>query len=1276
VTLSPASGRRRLLLGALLALLHAVLTLAPAAAAPGDLDRSFGDDGSVVHAVDGQSWHGGGVVAALPQPGRRTLLVGAAYPPGGDDPRVALVRLDADGSVDESYGTDGIAWLPEAAGHPAIEAVALPDGGVAVLADGSAGLGESYVLTRVDADGTPDDGFGAGGVVEVPFAELGDDCSSTPVACQASGRALALYGDSALVVAVSGARTSVFESVVVRHELETGARDVAFGGGDGIAELGTPSGLGWRREVTGVAVEPLGGRIVVAEKVSNGALPERGVVHRLDDDGAVDGTFGDGGIAAVRFRPDVADEDPGTEDLTAVAALPDGRVAVAARVFAGSLFPGEQHGAVAVLSDLGELDTTFGDDGVALVAHHPDGENGFDELEVLDGALHAGGTTRSWAAGGSAPDGPWQSWLVRFDDTGVDAEFGGASGAAGGQMEVMTGLAATDDGFAVAGGTVITASDWLWAAARFELQADRPPVNEEPPAVREPFGPGSAEDGDELEADAGTWLHAEDVTRAWQRCDGAHAAEAPAAAHDCTAIPGADGATYRAAGADVGKHVRVVETATSDAASATAASATVAVGAAAARFVDLPVVEPSGSVPAGTLVRATWSHAGTEPIAVAVRWQRCAAASGGSCQAVTGDDTSDDAYTTTAADAGSWLQATVELAGPGGTASAHTTNRTRVGAAASVAAPRSTGAPAIAPAGSVVEGTVLSRASDGAWDQAGLTFTYRWERCSGTSCSAIPGAGGSAYTTTGADAGRSVRLVVSARKGTGPVGTAASAATAVTARPVPPPPPPPPAPAPANPFGLTGTVVTQDTTRSAVMPDVRGLPVDAAKDRIERAGIHAVFDVKETVRSQPLKLPGKPRLDIGDVSAQSLAAGVKVTTTIASPRKIRLTAEAGPKASAANGGPSGPVCTGAAARADLKGLGLGEVFDLLRAKRCTRVEVDFTVSSSAREVEVRSAVKDGKDLELRVTVPSNPGRLDLTPIFRQGAFNSRPSFGRDDWALTAGAMNVMGVQVVDRAGRTVDGAEVYLDASKVGADDVDGTARGGIFVSGLRPAKAGVVNVLVAQRDAAGSRIFGFGRFRVVDRKSAFTAIDGRRYSADGAPLGGGAAVARAAVFGDLLAAIGRLAQDLGAGVSRLFAAGATDQTITTAARQNVGVAQLSLGEILNGRAGVVAAGGANVVAVGGGNVVAAGGGNVVAAGGGNLVSLASGGVVAAGGGNLLGRETIKSGTGALMPLPAQVVAVGGGNVVAVGGGNVVAVGGGNVVAAGGLNLLSTRSGG
>jgi hypothetical protein len=95
------------------------------------------------------------------------------------------------------------------------------------------------------------------------------------------------------------------------------------------------------------------------------------------------------------------------------------------------------------------------------------------------------------------------------------------------------------------------------------------------------------------------------------------------------------------------------------------------------------------------------------------------------------------------------------------------------GRAASASAPVNRSQPTIT--GSARQGETLV-AQNGSWDQSSLTYSYQWQRCSG-SCSSISGATGQAYTVVLADVGTSLRVLVTARNAGGETGSATSAPT-------------------------------------------------------------------------------------------------------------------------------------------------------------------------------------------------------------------------------------------------------------------------------------------------------------------------------------------------------------------------------------------------------------------------------------------------------------------------------------------------------------------
>lgn len=1254
-----------LLRAALAAIVACLLAPAIAAADAGDPDPSFGNGGVLRFTDPGGAPPPGQRIEALPDGGAYVLTEREAY--GGGTPQV--FRLTASGAVSSPValvppGEDGITYAADGVARH-------PGGAYTVVARRSGhAIPERVVLVRHTAAGAVDTTWGTNGVAFLPEGFfVSESEGDVPLIVLPSG-----------AVAVGGAypdpATGVKAAVI--RVTAGGLLDPDFGAG-GVASLGV-SGALYALATDGldvVAVGSAGGHLLVA---------------RLDETGDLDAAFGSDGLVTRNVG-----------DFSTAYAVTVGEAStVSVAGITGVLANSRTQGVVARFLDDGTPDPGFGEGGVRTTALEADDASSayLYGLAEDNGRLYAVGSTGSPHSGGGGDT--FELVAARFDATGsLDTSFAGDGIAvlpddqAGSGYESGTSAALDPDGR-----LLVTGNDQSKLIVTRLQTAPSPPTNEQPPAVEyaEGFPPRV---GQTVTANRGTWRSASTVAYAyrWERCPAPK--EQGADTTGCTAIAGATGQSYDLTPADGERNLRVVVTATNAAGDTASASSTVPVYDAEAENVSAPTLAPERPVRPGEQLVATDGEWTGSNLAFTRRWLRCPSAPAGDTGGCEEVARSLETYVATAQDVGRFIRVEVTAGNARGSRAAYSPLREVVGAPDGSATPPSVVAPpAIAPDGAVTEGATLSERSPAAFDGTQpISASREWQRCGGTldaptGCAAIAGATGEAYVTTAADAGRIVRLRV---VGTNAAGSAVADSTGrrVDAKPVPPVAEPEQKPGgnsanpakPANPYGLTGDVVYQDTTVTKVMPDVRGLQVDAAKQRIEQAGIHAAVNIKEAIRKKPLKLPGKSRLDIGDVSAQSVTAGAKVTSGIGTPKAIRLVTEAGPKATKANGGPFGSVCTGKAARNDLKGLGLGEVLDLLKAKRCTKVEIDYKVSPGAKEVEVRRAVKDGKELELQVVVPADPARFDLTAIFRQGAFNGRPSFGQEDWALTADAMNVMGIQVVNRAGKTVDGADVFVDASKVGADDLDGSARGGVYVTGFKPTKAGVAHVLVSQRDSAGNRIFGFGRFSVVSRRAPFTAIDGRRYSQSGALAAG----ARAAGIREIFAALGNLAQSLGAGVAQLFSGPVSEQTISTAAKQNVGLAQLSLGNLLSGNARVVAAGGANVVAAGGANVVApgganvvapgganvvaAGGANVVAAGGLNMISLASGNVVAAGGLNLLGKDMIANGTGTLTSLPAQVVAAGGANVVAAGGGNVIAPGGANVVAAGGLNLIGTASG-
>ena len=149
-----------------------------------------------------------------------------------------------------------------------------------------------------------------------------------------------------------------------------------------------------------------------------------------------------------------------------------------------------------------------------------------------------------------------------------------------------------------------------------------------------------------------------------------------------------------------------------------------------------------------TAINGTWTGDG---ITFARQWSRCDAA-GASCAPVGG--ATGETYAPTTADVGKTLRVTVT-----GTNSEGTSSAASQATAVIPPAPVNTEAPAIT--GTTKVGETLT-ATTGTWTGAGIVYTRQWQRCSAGSCTAITGATGATYKLTAADAGKFVRIVITA----------------------------------------------------------------------------------------------------------------------------------------------------------------------------------------------------------------------------------------------------------------------------------------------------------------------------------------------------------------------------------------------------------------------------------------------------------------------------------------------------------------------------------
>jgi uncharacterized delta-60 repeat protein len=179
---------------ALLALLLGLLTLPAAARGAGELDPSFDGDGRVLTDFGGDDF---GSAMAIQSDGK---IVSAGRSDAGAQPAAnfALARHNPDGSLDPTFGSDGTV-LTDFGSSEAPEAVEIQADGKIVAAGLSGGGADiaDFALARYNPDGSLDLTFGGDGIVLTDFGALD---GANDIAIQADGKIVAagttLAGDN------------------------------------------------------------------------------------------------------------------------------------------------------------------------------------------------------------------------------------------------------------------------------------------------------------------------------------------------------------------------------------------------------------------------------------------------------------------------------------------------------------------------------------------------------------------------------------------------------------------------------------------------------------------------------------------------------------------------------------------------------------------------------------------------------------------------------------------------------------------------------------------------------------------------------------------------------------------------------------------------------------------------------------------------------------------------------------------------------------------------
>ena len=355
-----------------------LLTVNSVFSQPGTLDSDFDADGILILSNTGELNHG---YCVSVQPDGK-ILVGGTSSIGGNT-GVFVARLYPDGSLDNSFGVNGVSQPTFAVPDVTCNDMALqPDGKIVVAGNTIVGGSYSFFAARIDETGSLDNSFGVNGA---SMFSIGTG--------QQFFNDMAMQDDGKIVL-VGGVLESDIDLAIARLNTD-GSLDNTFSfDGKLITDI-NGSDL-----ANGVQIDT-DGKIVVVGESDNESL-----LVRYNADGTLDNSFGVNGKVVHEFSTTSNDE------LNCLVIDGDEKLVVAGGSYGASF----QEMLVARFNPDGSLDNTFSFDGSV----HTDFFGSNDKAKAIliqpDGKI---------LVAGDAHDGVDKIGMVRYDAYGaLDNSFG------------------------------------------------------------------------------------------------------------------------------------------------------------------------------------------------------------------------------------------------------------------------------------------------------------------------------------------------------------------------------------------------------------------------------------------------------------------------------------------------------------------------------------------------------------------------------------------------------------------------------------------------------------------------------------------------------------------------------------------------------------------------------------------------------------------------------------------------------------------------------------
>ncbi len=368
----------------------------------GTLDPTFGDGGSVIYSTSNVIKD---LTAVAIQSDGRIVLAGDARFPETLGPltEVAVTRLNPDGSLDTTFGSSGTVFYTSAnqtnvVYDSAANVVLQPDGKIVVLDSASVNYELQGKVLRLNADGSFDASFGTSGVASLPFGDNPDGFAIGPggvIACglrdfqilpaeivelNPDGSPLTSFGSGGTAeltfagplqqaqfpqqIEPSGVAALAFQpdGELLASGGSSGATGVALARLNSDGSFDPAFGAVGRSLTQFLVTAPIGGPPLVVAGPDGTLLVDYNFADGIlcyNADGSPDTSFGDDGV----LHPQLDLQRTSIDDF---AVLPDGKILIAGNIYPNGVYNMDNNppAAVARLLPDGNLDPTFGTGGI------------------------------------------------------------------------------------------------------------------------------------------------------------------------------------------------------------------------------------------------------------------------------------------------------------------------------------------------------------------------------------------------------------------------------------------------------------------------------------------------------------------------------------------------------------------------------------------------------------------------------------------------------------------------------------------------------------------------------------------------------------------------------------------------------------------------------------------------------------------------------------------------------------------------------------------------